>query len=173
MLTTLSLDILCTLLDYTWGKSSHCMHVFVSRIFILPGEQHVTVASLCAAPSSVLGIGKTLYGCRRVPSTKHWGRERSSEWRQGYEGEAQNWEAVKESRPKDRGTRTSGLARLGRAPSRAMDFTLALVGFSSFCIPAAVPGKHARIPFVPLLPLPQQLLRMRVHHNGMSEVWAL
>lgn len=76
---------------------------------------------------------------------------------------------MKDSRPKDRGKRTSGLARLGRALSRAMHFTLTLVGFSSFYIPADVPRKHASVPFVHLLPLPQQLLRMQVHHYGISE----
>lgn len=108
-------------LNCTWGKPLHCF-IAHTRIFILPGEQHITATSLCAAPSSVLGTERCSIDVEMSHWRKNWVRESSSEWREDCECKTQNWEAVKDSRHKDRSKRTWGLVRLGRALSRAGDF---------------------------------------------------
>lgn len=74
-MNTLSLDLPVPCGNWTTpGTSYHtACTCFISWFCILPGEQYIILPSLCAVPSSVLGIGEKLCRWRNVPLKKKMG----------------------------------------------------------------------------------------------------
>ena len=54
--------------------------------YILPGEQHIIVTSLCAVPSSVLGIEEKLCRCKNVLLKEKMVENYSGGYRVGFPG---------------------------------------------------------------------------------------